>query len=150
MTVPADDERCIYLTTKGNRCRNPRWSDKELCVFHQQWLENSSTREAMRIQIARMDLDTPEGIHKVLSETMERLVAGQIAARRATAIGFFGQVLLTSLDRLEEYRSRRQLNPEWNKAKEKALTDLMLDAGIDVVGEAEDKPADREEDSSAA
>jgi len=104
----------------------------------------------MRIQIARVDLDTPEGVHKLLSETMERLVAGQIPVRRATAIGFFGQVLLTSLSRLEEYRSRRGLDPEWNKAKEKALTDLMLDNGIDVVDEEENKSAEDEKDSSAA
>ena len=150
MTGPADDERCIYLTTKGNRCRNSRWGDQELCCFHHDWLEKSSSFVATRIRIARMDLDNPEGLHKLLSETMERLVAGQITPRRATAIGFFGQVLLTSLDRLEHYRSHHNLDPQWNKAKEKALTDLMLDTSIDVVDEEESKPAGRGHDSSAA
>lgn len=150
MTVPADEERCIYQTTKGNRCRNSRWRDQELCWFHHNWLQESTPEKATKIRIARMDLDTPEGIHRLLSEAMERLVAGQIPPRRATAIGFFGQVLLTSLDRLENYRSRRQLDTEWNKAKEKALTDLMLDAGIDVVEEEEGKPASKGHDSSAA
>jgi hypothetical protein len=150
MTVPAEDERCIYLTSKGNRCRNSRWSDQELCWFHHNWLDESKPEKATKIQIARMDLDNPEGIHRLLSETMERLVAGQIPARRATAIGFFGQVLLTSLDRLENYRGRRNFDTEWNKAKEKALTDLMLDAGIDVVDEEAPKPEDKDDETSAA
>ena len=150
MTVPADDERCIYLTTKGNRCRNTRWNDQELCCFHHDWLEESSPDRATRIHIARMDLDNPEGLQKLLTETMERLVTGQIPPRRATAIGYFGQVLLASLDRLEAYRNHHNLDPQWNKAKEKALTDLMLDTSIDVVDEEESKPAGRGHDSSAA
>jgi hypothetical protein len=149
MSVPADNERCIYLTSKGNRCRNKRWSDQELCFLHHDWLEGSTPEKATQIHIARLDLDNSEGLHRVLSDTMERLVAGQISPRRATAIGFFGQVMLTSLERLENYRSRRSLGSEWSKAKEKAFTDLMLDAGIEVVAEEESQPAGKGRNPSA-
>jgi hypothetical protein len=159
MTVPIDKNRCTYLTEKGNRCRNTRWSDSDLCMFHHDYLKRASPRNALNIQVAQMDLDNPEGVHKLLSETMRGLVQGQISPRRATSIGYFGQILLVSLDRLESYRRRSNVNNEWNTVKQKALTDLILDRGINVVdGEPQDKndeapahPAEKEgRDSSAA
>ncbi|MGH9581067.1 MAG: hypothetical protein ACRD2R_08740, partial [Terriglobales bacterium] len=118
MTLPIDKHRCTYLTEKGNRCRNTRWGDSDLCLFHHDYLERASSRNALTIQVAQMDLDNPEGVHKLLSETMRGLVQGQISPRRATSIGYFGQVLLASLDRLENYRRRLNVASEWDTVKQ--------------------------------
>ena len=52
MTVPIDKNRCTYLTEKGNRYRNTRWSDSDLCMFHHDYLKRASPRNALNIQVA--------------------------------------------------------------------------------------------------
>ena len=125
MTPPKDDERCIYTSPSGFRCRNKHCGNSALCYQHRR---DTPTYAAAHEIVSNQDrLDTAEGIHALLARTTLALVHGKVQPRRATAVAYMCQGMLATVRRLQEERQRVFARTEEEALREKALLDSQHD-----------------------
>ena len=130
MTLPSDEHRCNFVTSKGNRCRLPLLGDAPNCAVHR---EDVPKCLAGVRQIANREmLDTAEGIHLVLANTLRALAKGRIPERRASVIGYLAQVMLASLDHLNEERRFILVKEEAEAIRDRMTCESMLDRALEA------------------
>jgi len=142
MTPPNDDERCIYTSPRGFRCRNKRNdSSTSVCYHH---MRHTMAYAAAREIVSNKDrLDTAEGVHALLARTTLALADGKVQPRRATALTYMCQALLASVGQLRNERDRIFARSKEDAHREKALQDSQHDNLVcdnhDLTSEIEDE-----------
>ncbi len=146
MTPPNDDQRCIYISPRGFRCRNNR-NDPSTSVCHHHMRHTSAYAAAREIVSNKDRLDTAEGIHALLARTTLALVFGKVQPRRATALAYMCQTMLAGVGRLQEERQRVFARSQEDAWREKALQDSQHDNLVcekrALTSEFEDELAER-------
>lgn len=110
MPTLKDDIRCTFVREDGHRCRRGRIMGKERCYQHQynaQTFENS-----LSFLKNRLYLDSAEGIHFLLARVTTALANGKLEPRRASAIGYLAQVMISSLNKMKDERERLKFRNE--------------------------------------
>lgn len=152
MAVPPASKRCIEKTSKGNRCRNPRYDTWNVCELHLPFKDGLKVGRIMLRN--RIDLETAEGIHQLLAHTARRLAAGRIPERRATALAYLAQMMMTTLPRVHQERESYRdvglrVSKTWEHIKDCALLEAVTDETLDfdsIMRVAEEKEGEEEEE----
>ena len=103
-TARKHNSRCEFIFADGRRCRRLRLAPGAAhCGFHarRHAQDEQFARAAAEIVGAEGALQTPEGVHKALTNVFCNLARGLISTRSAAVLGYLGQLMLVYCPSLE-------------------------------------------------
>ena len=117
LPIPPDASRCTFTTRHGHRCRSQRLAGEgqTLCYTHFSDADSkhygpqlsSVTTEIIR---PRERLDSPRAVNRVLTRILRLLAQGRIASRDASALGYIGQLIVSTLPYLQREAASKASN----------------------------------------
>jgi len=99
MSHTCEYEPCTFVYADGRRCRSPKMPTREVCIGH--WKHDGQFYEDPAAVAMLADpnnpLDTPAHVGAALAVLFKLTAQGKIPIRKATALAYIAQLLLTSM-----------------------------------------------------
>ncbi|HEY2458575.1 MAG TPA: hypothetical protein VGI13_14830 [Candidatus Acidoferrum sp.] len=109
-------DRCAHLSPSGRRCSQPVCSsDPNYCFVHiPKPAPEPAADQALAAELAAAagNLDSPEDVNRVLCKVFLAVTQDRITPRKASVLGYLGQMILRSHREIANNRKlEQQLNP---------------------------------------
>ena len=89
-----DSSRCAFSTGHGHRCRMLASPGARCCASHSRHDKLDAAALAAELSQAAGSLESPEDVNRLLSKTVLAFIEGRLPLKKASMIGFLGQIIL--------------------------------------------------------
>jgi hypothetical protein len=95
-----DEERCLFTTDHGNRCRSPHLgSATGQCVMHAKGREDEAEAQAIAEQLLANDVElrTKDDVNRLTSQLFTMVAAKKISRQDGSLLAYIASVLLQTI-----------------------------------------------------